>query len=288
MRQRLVLTYGGFGGSTAESASAAFAPKEASAFFRRKTIAVVAMGLAFVAVNALSGAYVGFDFLGALRDVPGGFVWMASEFMPSIESLEKLDAILGALGSTILVSVAASCLAAVFAYVFAVLGSRSVGLGGPLPFAVRAVASLFRNIPTVAWAFVLLFSFKQSDFTGFLALLLTSFGYLTRCFLENIDELAAGPVEALRASGAGYGAIITQAVVPLSITSVISWILYMIETNIRDATLVGILTGTGIGFVFDIYYKSFRYDIAGLVLLGIIVVVIACEMVSNYVRRKIL
>ena len=72
------------------------------------------------------------------------------------------------------------------------------------------------------------------------------------------------------------------------ITSVVSWVLYMIETNIRDATLVGILTGTGIGFVFDIYYKSFRYDIAGLVLVGIIIVVIACEMTSNYVRRKIM
>ena len=50
----------------------------------------------------------------------------------------------------------------------------------------------------------------------------------------------------------------------------------------------GILTGTGIGFVFDVYYKSFRYDVAGLVLLCIILVVIACELVSNFVRRRIL
>ena len=62
----------------------------------------------------------------------------------------------------------------------------------------------------------------------------------------------------------------------------------MIETNIRDATLIGILTGTGIGFVFDVYYKSFRYDIAGLVLLSIILVVIACELISNFVRRRII
>ena len=287
MSAKLALA-GGDPGAGGSPVAAAETPEKANAFFRRRTIAVVAAGLAFVAVNALSGVYVGFDFSGALMDIPSGFAWMAVEFVPTVESLEKLDAILPALGSTILVSVAASCLAAVIAYVFAVLGSRSVGLGGPIPLIVRGIASLFRNIPTVAWAFILLFSFKQSDFTGFLALFLTSFGYLVRCFLENIDELAAGPVEALRASGASYGAIITQAVIPLSITAVISWVLYMIETNIRDATLVGILTGTGIGFVFDIYYKSFRYDVAGLVLLGIIIVVIACEMTSNYVRRKIM
>ena len=62
--------------------------------------------------------------------------------------------------------------------------------------------------------------------------------------------------------------------------------MYMIETNIRDATLIGLLTGTGIGFVFDVYYKSFRYDIAGLVILSIVLVVIACELTSNFVRRK--
>ncbi len=75
---------------------------------------------------------------------------------------------------------------------------------------------------------------------------------------------------------------------PLSITSVVSWTLYMVETNIRDATLVGILTGTGIGFVFDLFYKSFRYDVAGLVIVLIVVVVICCEACSNYVRRRII
>ena len=74
----------------------------------------------------------------------------------------------------------------------------------------------------------------------------------------------------------------------MTVTSVISWVLYMIETNIRDATLVGILTGTGIGFVFDVYYKSFRYDVAGLTLVAIVIVVILCETLSNYIRRRIM
>jgi phosphonate transport system permease protein len=188
----------------------------------------------------------------------------------------------------VLVSIAASCIAAVLAFVLAVLGSRSVGLSGPVPLIVRAIASLFRNIPTVAWALILLFSFKQSEFTGFLALFLTSFGYLTRCFLEGIDEVSGAAVEALRATGASYGQLIAQAVIPLSATVVLSWVLYMIETNVRDATLVGILTGTGIGFVFDLYYKSFRYDDAGLVIVAIVIVVVALELSSNLIRRVIL
>lgn len=259
-----------------------------SSFFRRRTLSIAAAFVVFVALGALSGSFVNFNFIQAILDIPGGLVWMVTQFAPSLPSLEKLSTILPALGSTILASIASSCTAAVLAYICAVLGSRSVGVGGPVPLIVRAIASLFRNIPVVAWAFILLFSFKQSEFTGFFALFLTSFGYLTRCFLESIDEMSAGPVEALRAAGASYAQIVAQAVIPLTVTSVVSWVLYMIETNIRDATLIGILTGTGIGFVFDVYYKSFRYDTAGLVILSIIVVVIMCEVVSNYVRRRII
>ena len=58
--------------------------------------------------------------------------------------------------------------------------------------------------------------------------------------------------------------------------------------DVYKRQLIGLLTGTGIGFVFDVYYKSFRYDIAGLVILSIVLVVIACELTSNFVRRKVI
>lgn len=257
-------------------------------FFLKKHLTFVALILVFLGICGLSSQFVGFDLPKALRDFPAGFVWFLQKFMPQASSFDKMGTIAPALLSTVLDSVAASCTAAILAFVCAVLGSRTVGLGGPMQFVVRAIASVFRNIPIVAWAFLLLFSFKQSEFTGYLALFLQSFGFLTRCFLENIDEMSVGPVEALRSCGAGYLQVVSRAVIPMSITQVISWVLYMIETNIRDATLVGMLTGTGIGFVFDLYYKSFRYDTAGLVLVLVIVVVIACETSSNYIRRRVM
>lgn len=261
---------------------------EGKRFFRKRTLFIVAVAAVFVAVNAISGAAIEFDFLAAIMDFPAGVVWMVTNFVPTASSLEKMPQILSALGSTVLSAIASSVVGAIFAYVLAVLGSRSVGLGGPVALIVRGIASLFRNIPAVAWSFLLLFSFNQSEFTGFLVLFLGSFGYLTRCFLESIDEISGGVIEALRATGASYLQIVVQGVIPLSITSVVSWLLYMVETNIRDATLVGILTGTGIGFVFNIYYKSVDYDIAALIILCLVVVVIACEATSNYVRRQII
>lgn len=261
---------------------------EDTSFFRRKTLMLALMVLLFLALNWVAGAYVGFDAASAVAEIPAAIGWMALSFMPTPESLDKMGSIAPALASTLLVAVASSCLAALLAALLAVLGSRSVGVGGPFPLIVRGIASVFRNIPVVAWALILLFSFKQSELTGFLALFLTSFGYLTRCFLETVDELSMGPIEALRATGATYLQVVMQAVLPMAASTMISWVLYMIETNIRDATLVGILTGTGIGFVFDLYYKSFRYDVAGLAILAIVAVVICCELLSNFIRRKVM
>jgi phosphonate transport system permease protein len=99
---------------------------------------------------------------------------------------------------------------------------------------------------------------------------------------------AADTVEALRATGARYGAIISQSVIPACLPQLISWLLYMIETNIRSATLVGILTGTGIGFLFDLYFKNFSYGSASLVVLVTVVTVILIEVLSNAIRRTIL
>lgn len=68
---------------------------------------------------------------------------------------------------------------------------------------------------------------------------------------------------------------------------VITWVLYMIETNIRSSTLIGILTATGIGYLFDLYYKRLDFASASLVVLSIVVLVLVIETVSNKVRKVI-
>ena len=81
---------------------------------------------------------------------------------------------------------------------------------------------------------------------------------------------------------------ISRAVVPSSLPQMISWILYMIETNIRSATLVGLLIGSGIGFMFSIYFKSLQYKSASLVILCLVLVVLGIELISNALRRLII
>lgn len=229
-----------------------------------------------------------FDVVKALTSIPKAFVWGVSNFYPDAHAMSKLPDIAQKLWETVLMSIASTTIAAIFAVFLAVVGSRTTRINGLFSVLARGLASVFRNIPLVAWAMILMLAFSQSLLTGYLALFFGSLGFLTRAFIETIDETSMHSVEALRATGAGYAAVVAQAVLPSSLPQMVSWLLYMIDTNIRDATLVGLLTGTGIGFVFDVYYKNFQFHEASLVVILIVITIIAIETISNYVRRIIL
>ena len=250
-------------------------------FFPKRHASYAGILIAFLAVTFVAGGHIDFSFLDAAKDFPGGFVWFVDQFMPNAKAFDQMGKITSALAMTILDAIAAGTLAAIIAFILAVIASRVSGVGGPVQMVIRAFATVLRNIPTVAWGFI------QAEFTGFLALFFKSLGFLTRAFIETIDEADAGSIEALKATGASRLQIIVHGVFPLSLAQVVSWVLYMIETNFRDATLVGMLTGTGIGFVFNWYYRTFKYPTAGLVIICIAVAVIVVEAVSNYVRRRI-
>ncbi|MCM3714391.1 PhnE/PtxC family ABC transporter permease [Halalkalibacter oceani] len=229
-----------------------------------------------------------YNIVRGFESFPRAVIWALGNFYPTQESLSRLPGILNSLIETLLVSIAATTLGAMFALLFAVLGSNTTRVNAFFGSICRGIATVFRNIDVAAWAMILLFSFGQSSLTGYFALFFASFGFLTRSFVETIDEVSGGSVEALRATGASYFSIIAQSVVPSSLPQMISWVLFMIETNVRSATLIGLLTGSGIGFTFNLYYKNLNYDIAALVVIAIVVAILLIEAVSNYVRRVIL
>jgi phosphonate transport system permease protein len=247
--------------------------------------------LFFAALSVLTAGSVvitKYDVVAGFTSIGKAFVWGASNFYPNAHAMTKLPEIAQKLWDTILMSVAATTSAAVFAMMLAMVGSRTTRINKVFSVIARGLASVFRNIPLVAWAMILMLAFSQSLLTGYLALFFGSLGFLTRAFIETIDEASIHAVEALQATGASYSSIILQAVLPSSLPQMVSWLLFMIDTNIRDATLVGLLTGTGVGFSFDVYYKSFHFHEASLVVIMIVIAIITIEMISNYIRRIIL
>ena len=179
-------------------------------------------------------------------------------------------------------------MASVCSLVLAFLGSNTTAPWPPLKKIVRLVASVQRNIPSMIWTFLLIMSFGIGNLVGVLALLISTCGFLIRSFIETIDEVGGESLEAMEAVGAGRLTTITQVIVPACLPGFLSWLLYSLEVNIRSSTLVGAVGGGGIGLVMMGYIKQFRYHSAIGVILLIAAIVILVDMLTNFLRKKVL
>ncbi|MDO5088345.1 MAG: ABC transporter permease subunit [Leptotrichiaceae bacterium] len=259
-----------------------------SSIFRKRMRSRLIFILIIIILYKISSVVTGFEGGEFFLSVPEGIFWLLKNFIPTQNSMKYLPIILKTAFQTILLAVSATSVSAFFALIVAITGSETTGINKVTKILTKVTASFFRNMPVVAWSLILLFSFKQSEFTGFLALFFVTFGYLTRTFTETIDETAEHIVEGLKSTGASYFHIVFQGVIPTVAPQLVSWLLYYIESGIREATLIGILTGTGIGFIFNLYYKSIRYDASGLVILTVVIIVIGIELLSNKIRKEMM
>ena len=260
---------------------------QSNVFVRRKLLFTLTI-ICVLALYFLSVSVTNYNFLGGFLTVPRAIYWMVQNLVPTYDSWARLPIIFDRLLETVLVSVAVTVCAAICAFLFSLFGTRTLKVNIIINKIVRFVAAIFRAIPEVVWAILLVFSFGQNAFTGFFALFFTTFGLLTRSFIEAIDEVSASCVEALQATGASNLQVVFQGVVPSSVSIIISWVLYMIETNIRSATLIGLLTGSGIGALFNLYYGRMDWGSAALVVLFTAIIVVIIELGSNQIRKVIL
>lgn len=257
-------------------------------FLMRQRLVVGLVCLGILIASYVAVVVTEYDVVKGFQSIPKAVIWSSENFYPDEKSLKRLPKIIAKMQETLVTAVTATTCAAFVGFLVAILGANATRPHWVFSIVSRAIASLFRNVDVSAWSLILLFSFGQSMFTGYLALFFVTFGFMVRMLMETIDLSSADTIEALRATGASPSAVITQSVIPTCMPQFVSWTLFMIETNIRSATLVGILTGTGIGNLFDIYYKSLNYHAASLVIVVIVIAVLLIESVSNAIRRVVL
>ena len=124
-------------------------------------------------------------------------------------------------------------------------------------------------------------------FPGVLALAVHGAGMLGKFFSESIEEIDQGPIEALRSTGAGPVQIIVFGVLPQVVTAWIAVLLYRFETNLRQATVLGMVGAGGIGFELVGSMKLFQYQDTATCILVIIVMVMAADYISTKLRAAI-
>jgi len=156
----------------------------------------------------------------------------------------------------------------------------------PLYLAARGFIVAGRTLHEIIIAifFVKLFGF--GPVAGLLTLAFASMIFLGKMIAEDIENVRPGPIEAVRATGAGFGQVIVYAVVPQVLSRATGVAIYRLDANVRHSTVIGIVGAGGIGQTLSASFSRYDYDFAAAILLSIIALVALGEWFSDWVRRR--
>lgn len=153
---------------------------------------------------------------------------------------------------------------------------------------VKGVVAIIRSIPTILWVLVFTVAIGLGSEAAVLGISFHSIAYLTKSYSESFEEIDAGVIEALRASGASFWQVVFQAIVPATITKIISWTFIRLEINFTNAVAVGAFAGAG-GIGFQLYQAGSRYynlHEVGVIVYVCLVAAFVLEFVSVRLRRR--
>ncbi len=149
----------------------------------------------------------------------------------------------------------------------------------------RAIIAVSRSLQEIIIAILFVAMFGFGPFAGFLTLSFATIGFLAKLLAEDIEDIDAGQVEAIRATGASWSQVINYAVQPQVMPRLIGLSLYRLDINFRESAVIGIVGAGGIGATLNTAMDRYEFDSAAAILLIIIAVVMLAEYLSGYVRK---
>ena len=194
-----------------------------------------------------------------------------------------------ALFETVLMAFLGTFGAAFVALPLAFLSARNFAPLVAVRFAVRRVFDFLRGVDGLIWTIVLSRAFGPGPLTGALAILLTDTGTFGKLFSEALENVDGKQIEGVSSTGAKPLQRYRFGVLPQITPVLISQLFYYLESNTRSATIIGAITGGGIGLLLTqamITQKDWE-EVSYYIIL-IVLMVMAMDSLSGWLRRKLI
>lgn len=241
------------------------------------TLAVLAMLLLAIDLNLTPAT-----FLSGLSRLGGFF---ASMWPPTDGG--NLGRIVSSLAETFAMAFAATSMAVLISAPLGLIGAKTIVSFGPLHFGIRRIFDFFRGIPVLVWALVLVSAFGLGPFAGVIALVLADIPMMSKLFAEAFENVDPKPAEGMRASGVGPLRTIRFALLPQVLPVLASQSLYFLESNFRNAAVLGIVGAGGIGFELEERIRIFAFDQVIFIILLYMVCVAVLDTISGRLRARL-
>jgi phosphonate transport system permease protein len=199
----------------------------------------------------------------------------------------QLLRILRALGETFAMAFLGTVIAVLVAVPIGILGAKTVVSQPILHFVLRRGLDVFRGVPVLVWALVMVSLFGLGPFGGVIAIALADIPNLSKLFSESLEACDPTPTEGVRAAGGSRLVVMRYGLAPQMIPVMTSQSLFYLEGNFRHAGVLGIVGAGGIGFELDERLRVFAFDEAFFIILLYMATVAALDAVSSQIRKRL-
>jgi phosphonate transport system permease protein len=244
---------------------------------------LIAWGLVLA---VLAASWKGADMrpLDLVRDA-GNMANYASGFFPP--NFKEWKTYLHEMLVTLQIAVWGTALAIVVAVPFGLLSASNIA--PPWIYQpARRLMDAARAINEMVFAMLFIVAVGLGPFAGVLALFVHTTGVLAKLFAEAVEAIDPQPVEGIRATGANPLEEIVYGVIPQVLPLWISFTLYRFESNVRSASVVGMVGAGGIGVVLWEIIRGFQYAETCAVMIIVVITVSIIDLVSARIRRTLI
>ncbi|MFK3678088.1 phosphonate ABC transporter, permease protein PhnE [Microbacterium sp. NPDC090218] len=210
---------------------------------------------------------------------------VAARFWPPSFGSYDAGAMFQAMRETVAIALAATVLTLLPSLLLGSLAARNVAPSSGARGTARLLLVGIRGIPELILAIVLVVITGLGAQAGVIALAIGGIGLLGKLIADSFEEVDRGPERALRAVGATRLQTYTSATVPQGMQALIGHSFYMLDTNIRAATILGIVGGGGVGYYLLNASQGSRYETVTAIVLMILATVLIVEGLAMWMRK---
>ena len=220
------------------------------------------------------------------RGVSGLFVILRQMVPPSPG--EQWQDILRGLGESVAMAFLGTVAAAVVAVPLGFLGARNVVVNALFHFSLRRVFDGLRGMDQLIWALAFVRAVGLGPLAGVLALFMAEVAVLAKLYAEAIENADTKQREGIVAAGGSPVLGVRFGLLPQVLPVMLAQALYAFESNVRSASILGVVGAGGIGLQIAERIKVRYWDQVAFIIILILVTVAAIDFVSARVRRRLI
>ncbi|RFB81600.1 phosphonate ABC transporter, permease protein PhnE [Methylovirgula sp. 4M-Z18] len=207
---------------------------------------------------------------------------------PNPGTWERFGLFAYALGETLAISLLGTLLAAVLAFPLSLAAARNVMASGILRFLTRRSLDTLRGIDTLVWALIWIKVVGLGPFAGVLAIMCSDLGGFGKLFSEAMEATDRKASEGVMSTGGSHLQAVRLGLIPQVLPVIASQMLYFFESNIRSATVIGIVGAGGIGSYMSELIKTDEWQQVAFLILMLLVIVAMVDVISTRLRFAII